>query len=290
MPQADFESCGLIWVRDGKERRMRMSMASAVLLVTVSCIATVGAASAGGPAHGDFTGRIEIGGGRHLYLQCKGSGTPVVILESGIHDSSDTWSIMSPEPPAPSRPTVFGGVARFTRVCTYDRPGTIRYTNPIALTTRSSPVYGTRTLAAMVADLRTMLTRAGVRGPYVLVAHSYGGLILRLFAQTYPEDAAGLVLVDAFGTHIKPLFGDQWASYQASLNYPGTVLDTMPGFETVDADEAIAAVEQGRALPRIPVAVISKTEPFAISPTVPEALRTQLEKVWPEVHARLVDL
>jgi len=267
-----------------------MSMASAVLLVTVSCIATAGAASAGGPAHGDFTGRIEIGGRRHLYLRCKGSGTPVVILESGIHDSSDTWSTTDTEPPVPSRPTVFGGVARFTRVCTYDRPGTIRYTNPIALTTRSSPVYGTRTLAAMVTDLRTMLTRAGVRGPYVLVAHSYGGLILRLFAQTYPADAAGLVLVDAFGTAIKPLFGGQWASYQVILNYPGTALDSMPGFETVDADEAIAAVEQGRALPRIPVAVISKTEPFAASPTVPEALRTQLEKVWPEVQERLVDL
>jgi hypothetical protein len=87
-----------------------------------------------------------------------------------------------------------------------------------------------------------------------------------------------------------PPLGGQWASYQAILNYPGTAVDTMPGFETVDADEAIAAVEQRRALPRIPVAVISKTEPFAVSPTVPEALRTQLEKVWPEVQERLVDL
>ena len=141
-----------------------------------------------------------------------------------------------------------------------------------------------------VADLRAMLTRAGVRGPYVLVAHSYGGLILRRFAQTHQEDAAGLVLVDAFGTDIKRLFGDQWVSYQAILNYPGTALDAMPGFETVDADEAIAAVEQGGALPRIPVAVLSKTEPFATSTKVPEALRTRLEQVWPEVQERLVGL
>jgi pimeloyl-ACP methyl ester carboxylesterase len=190
----------------------------------------------------------------------------------------------------PSAPAVFAAAARFTRVCKYDRPGTIRYTKPIALTTRSSPVYEPRTLSGMVSDLRTMLMRAGVRGPYVLVAHSYGGLILRLFAQTYPAEAAGLVLVDAFGTDIKPLFGDQWPSYQAILNQPGTELDATPGFETVDADEAIAAVEQAPALPSIPVAVISKTEPFATSPTVPEALRTQLEKVWPQVQGRLVDL
>jgi len=113
---------------------------------------------------------------------------------------------------------------------------------------------------------------------------------LRLFAQTYPDEAAGLVLVDAFGTDIKPLFGDQWPAYQAILNQPGTALDTVPGFEIVDADEAIAAIEQAPALPRIPVAVISKTAPFATSPTVPEVLRTQLEKVWPQVQAGLVDL
>ena len=246
--------------------------------------------ASGHSVHGDFAGRIDIGGGRHLYLRCKGSGSPAVILESGIHDSSDVWSLTDTEPPEPPIPAVFASVARFTRVCKYDRPGTIRYTNPIALTTRSSPVYGPRTLAGMVSDLRTMLMRAGVRGPYVLVAHSYGGLILRLFAQTYADEAAGLVLVDAFGTDIKPLFGDQWPSYQAILNQPGTALDTVAGFETVDADEAIAAVEQAPALPRIPVAVISKTEPFATSPTVPEALRTQLEKVWPQVQGRLVDL
>lgn len=238
----------------------------------------------------DFSGQVAIGGGRSLYLSCKGSGSPVVVLESGIHDSSDPWSLTETEPPEPSGSSVFDGVARFTRVCKYDRPGTIRYTDPIALTTRSSPVYGPRTLAGMVRDLRALLLSAGVPGPYVLVAHSYGGLILRLFAQQYPAEAAGLVLVDAFGTDIKPLFGELWPAYEGILNQPGTPLDAMPGFETVDADEAIAAVNQAPPLPAIPLAVISKTEPFATAPTVPEAIRKRLEQVWPEVQDRLVGL
>lgn len=65
------------------------------------------------------------------------------------------------------------------------------------------------------------------------------------------------MLVDAFGTDINPLFRKQWPSYKAILNQPGTALDTKPGFETVDADEAIAAVEPAPALPNIPLAVIS---------------------------------
>src|SRR5688572_24905346 len=97
--------------------------------------------SAADSAYREFTRRIDIGGGRHLYLECKGRGSPAVILESGIHDSSDPWSITDTEPPVPSAPAVFAAVARFTRVCKYDRPGTIRYTKPIALITRSSPVY-----------------------------------------------------------------------------------------------------------------------------------------------------
>lgn len=67
-------------------------------------------------------------------------------------------------------------------------------------------------------------------------------------------------------------------------------MDSEPGFETVDIDGAIEAIEGGPALPTIPLAVISKTEPFATAPTVPESIRTRLEQVWPEVQNRLVDL
>ncbi len=59
----------------------------------------------------------------------------------------------------------------------------------------------------MVVDLHALLRSAGVPGPYVLVGHSYGGLMVRLFAQTYPSKTAGLVFVDAFGINIERLFG-----------------------------------------------------------------------------------
>lgn len=95
------------------------------------------------------------------YLRCAGRGGPTVILESGIHDSSDVWTLSDAKPPVVGSPTVFSGIARFTRVCMYDRPGTIRYTNPPALTTRSSPAPMPRTLQSMVTDLHALLHRAG---------------------------------------------------------------------------------------------------------------------------------
>jgi pimeloyl-ACP methyl ester carboxylesterase len=151
---------------------------------------------------------------------------PAVILEAGIHDSSD-----------------------------------------------STPVEMPRTLPGMATDLRALLRKSGIRGPYALVGHSFGGMIVRLFAQTYPSKVAGLVLVDSFGTNIRSLFGpDLWPGYVELLNQPGTALDSDPSFETIDIDGAIDAVLQAPSLPRIPLAVMSKTEPFATAPGVSPAI------------------
>jgi pimeloyl-ACP methyl ester carboxylesterase len=245
---------------------------------------------AGSPAHGDFAGQIAIGGNRKLYLQCKGTGSPTVVLESGIHDSSDPWTLTDVQPPVLPSPAVFPGVARFTHVCMYDRPGTIRYTQPIALTTRSTPVRMPRTLPSIVSDLHLLLTKAGIPPPYVLVAHSMGGMILRLFAQTYPSESAALVFVEAFAPDLKPLMGADWPAYEALVNQPGTPLDTKPGFETIDIDGAISAVQQAPPLPRIPLAVMSKTEPFAFPAGVPPEIQARLEQAWPEASNQLVKL
>lgn len=242
-------------------------------------------AAAQDPLSGTYAGQIAIGHGRELYLRCAGTGEPTVLLESGIHDSSDTWT-SSDTKAAP----VFTEVSRYTHVCMYDRPGTVRYSNPPALTTRSTPVTMPRTLDGMVSDLHALLTAARIPGPYLLVGHSYGGMIVRSFAQTYPSSTAGLVFVDAFGPNIKPLFGTQWAAYAQTLNKPGTALDDQAGWETVDADEAIRVIDNGGPLPNVPAAVISKTEPFGVSPSVPAALTATLEKAWPHVQDALVEL
>ena len=213
-----------------------------------------------------------------------------MILESGVHDSSDLWNETQTTAPVLAAPSVFSGLARSTHVCMYDRPGTIRQTTPISLTTRSTPVGMPRTLPSMVADLQALVRRAGLRGPFVLVAHSFGGMIARLFAQTHPAEVAGMVLVDAFGTNIKRLFGALWPRYVALLNHPGTPLDAQRGFETVDVNGAIRAIERARPLPRIPLAVMSKGEPFTTAPGTPRDLTTKLEQVWPAVQRQLVML
>jgi pimeloyl-ACP methyl ester carboxylesterase len=263
-----------------------------VTLAAAPSVTTGRTSAASSPSAQDsFAGRVWIGGGRRLYLRCAGRGSPTVILESGIHDSSDPWTVTSTNPPALATPSVFSGVARHTRVCMYDRPGTIRYTNPPTLTTRSTPTGMPRTLTSMVADLHRLLTRARIPRPYLLVAHSYGGLIVRLLAQIYPSEIAGMVFVDAFGTNIRHLFGPRlWPRYVRLLNHPGTPLDRQPGFETVNVDGAINTIQRARPLPRVPLAVISKTEPFSTAPTVPTDLTSRLERVWPKVQQALIHL
>ena len=93
-----------------------------------------------------------------------------------------------------------------------------------------------------------------------------------------------------FNTNIRDLFGNLWPQYRQILNYPGTALDSEPNWETFDIDGAIDSVLSAPALPAVPLAVMSKTEPFATSPTVPPQITGRLEEVWPRVQAALVPL
>jgi pimeloyl-ACP methyl ester carboxylesterase len=109
-----------------------------------------------------------------LHVWASGSGKPVVVLEAGIAASSVSWSLVQPR------------VAEFTRVMSYDRAGF----------GWSEAGSGTGTAREAAGDLNRMLQQSGEAGPYVLVGHSFGGLIVRVFQQLYPESVAGLVLVD----------------------------------------------------------------------------------------------
>ena len=109
-----------------------------------------------------------------LHRNCSGSGLPPVIFESGLAASSITWTLIQPE------------IATLTQTCSYDRGG-LGY----------SPAPSTpRTLENICTELRQTLVAAGIAPPYILVGHSYGGLILRYFAQHYRAETAGLVFVD----------------------------------------------------------------------------------------------
>src|SRR5918994_2436841 len=100
-------------------------------------------------ATGDFAGLVDIGGGRRLYLEWAGEGSPTVVLEAGFRARADLWSDDLIQPEAP-RTMVLPGVAAFTRVCAYDRPGTITVTDDVLLPSRSDPVSMPRTAADSV--------------------------------------------------------------------------------------------------------------------------------------------
>ena len=114
-------------------------------------------------------------GGYRLHLSCTGSGSPTVVLESGLGEASPMWGLITP------------AVSRTTRVCAYDRPGQ----------GWSGDAPHPQDGLQMAADLHTLLDRAGESGPYVLVGHSTGGAYALTYAARYPGDVAGMVLLDS---------------------------------------------------------------------------------------------
>lgn len=224
-----------------------------------------------------------------MYLECHGKGGPTVILESGYHDSSDPWAESDATSPAVG-PAVLPRLAGERRVCAYDRPGTLRYSNPPSISDRSSPVAMPRTALDVVTDLHSLLAAAHVPGPYLFVAHSLGGLFARLYAQTYPDQVRAVVFVDAFPVEIPSLMGSDWPAYRQALDGPLPQFTNSSSFELIDIDKSVAQVAAAPAFPPIPTVVLSKTEPFAIPPTDPPALGDKLERVWQEAAADLVAL
>jgi pimeloyl-ACP methyl ester carboxylesterase len=117
---------------------------------------------------------IDVGDHR-LFLSCSGSGEPTVILEPGLGETSAAWGLIAPT------------VAAHARVCVYDRAGR----------GRSEPSPAAQDGDQIATDLHTLLDRAGITGPLVMAGHSVGGLYVLDYTARYPEQVAGMVLVDA---------------------------------------------------------------------------------------------
>ena len=212
--------------------------------------------TAAAPAGTPVAGPVGIGDGRELYLECRGSGSPTVVLISGTGGAADEWmSIADPADPSaliPSDQSVFDQLARTGRVCAYDRPGTTLIS---AAPDRSTPVAQPTTAEQDVADLAALLTAAGEQGPYVIVGASWGGLIAQLFARAHPEQTHGIALLDAASAYLEQtLTRAQWSAWMAVI---AAAHAKDPAAESPDYPPSIDELEATGAMPRIPAVVVS---------------------------------
>ena len=215
-------------------------------------------------------------GGRRLALTGSGRGLPTVLLETGLGAESADWE------------EVQRGVERFAQVCRYDRAGR----------GASDPAPGPRDALAMVEELRALLRGAAIPGPYVLVGHSFGGLLMRLYAHRHGGEVAGLVLVDSMHEEQFDIFGP---AFPPATESDPPALSEMRGFwtggwrdpdSTSERIDLVASIAQGRAigsLGAIPLHVITAGT-FLNNPLVPPARRAGLQGQWETLQRRLLAL
>ncbi len=235
--------------------------------------------------------------GRRVFLDCRGPATPgrpTIVLVSGYHDSSDVWNsadVVDLHAPAVG-PPVQEALAGAHRVCAYDRPGTLRYVEGVPLTDRSTPVPQPRTLGDLVGELHELLRAASVPEPYVLVGHSLGGLLVQLYGQTHPGQVAGIVFVDAFSPTVPELLGDRWPIYRDALGTPPALVPALSDSdaERVELDASIAQVQAAPAVPVRPLAVLTKTEPFAGLTDLPGLSAAEINEVYQRAEDHFVAL
>jgi pimeloyl-ACP methyl ester carboxylesterase len=250
------------------------------LTVAVAAIAACGFASAPAStsttarpsapqAQHDITGAVDVGGGRRMFVECRGTGSQTVVLIAGKGNGAEWQQVLAPADPVHDTPgddlavgkgtiernakAILPSIARFTRVCAYDRPD-IRVTGADLSTPRQQP----HTADLGVGDLHALLAALGDPGPYVLVAHSYGGLIAELYARTYPRDVAGLAMVDTVTPRIEDV-----ASLAKLANWDAHNAATSPQVrEGVRLIDAFQQVDAAPPMPQVPAVVLYADKPW----------------------------
>lgn len=236
---------------------------------------------------------IDVGGYR-MHLYCTGQGSPAVILDAGHGDSWLTWQKVQPR------------IAEFTKVCSYDRAGM----------GWSDPSPKPRTSKAVAAELHTLLHRASISPPYVLVGHSLGGMNVRAYSDAYRQDVAGIVLEDS--AHPDQMARLPQAIKQLENRYAvffRVMQDSMPfgiprimGFcdpgataecssvsmreiaaELAALDESSAEVRAAGPLGNMPLVVLSR-DPSSATPGLSPDVGKSANEVWRQLQEELAHL
>lgn len=220
--------------------------------------------------------KIDVGG-FNLYIDCKGEGSPTVILESGLQGDVVTWKDVHPE------------VAKFTRVCRYDRAGL------------AHSDYGPtpRDAELTAQNLHTLLTRANIAPPYILVGHSFGGLLIRRYAFDFPDEVAGMVFVDSLqedwwdeALAVLPPDSSNDSSRLASfrLYLRDGWQDPSNNFEAMDISAVVEQVRETGNFGDIPITVLTAGKFTVLNPGLPPELETALANLFVEEQSRLASL
>jgi len=243
-------------------------------------------------------------GGYQLHLHCIGDGSPTIITEAGLNEFSLTWS------------RVQDSLAETTRVCVYDRAG-FGWSD-------ESPLP--RTVDNIVSELHILLSTAGIDTPYIMVGHSFGGILVRAYTNRYPDDVAGMVLIDASHEDMialrpdlfEPSTGQLLSQFQSLVimqntgilalapeeipapDYPDTAVEQYRAilagtnyFETAIAESEMFADNlasmQDMYLEDLPLIVISRGQPEPL-PFMDDSSVDELETLWSDLQVDLLNL
>jgi pimeloyl-ACP methyl ester carboxylesterase len=245
-----------------------------LLTASVAVVLTVAAPAKGNSAKSeDFAGLVDIGGGREMYMECQGTGSPTVVFVPGGGDRTETWS----KTLDPSEQAVLPAIAETNRVCTYDRPGTFLPTGEGLedfKKSRSDPVPQPTTLQDRVADLHALLGASGERGPYVVVGHSIGGAVAALYASEHPQEVSGLVLIDYTPYDARTALTDeQWENWQRILGTPSE--EALAAYPALEQNDNVRNLEQQLAaapLKPMPFIVLSADKPYDLEPLAQDGM------------------
>ena len=194
-------------------RRAAVRITAIVLFVTLAGATYQGAATAIERRQFPHPGRMIDIGDRQLHIYCTGDGSPTVVLEAPAAGMSSAWGWVQP------------AVAQTTRVCSYDRAG-------LGWSEAGDRPYDP---SAVPDQLHTLLSRAGERGPYVLVGHGLGAVFAKLFAGRFPADVRSLILIDPAATGsasaatMRLVSASPWLARAGVLRVTGLLSDTVVG-------------------------------------------------------------